>query len=83
MTLDPPPDEGLATAVLEIERPDDFCLMCVTVVGDGADQITVNLLAPIVFNLRLRLARQVMLEDADYSVRTPVPRTARKEANSA
>jgi flagellar assembly factor FliW len=65
---------AVAASVLEIERPEDFCLMCVTVVGPDAEELTVNLLAPIIFNLRKRTARQVMLEDCDYSVRTPVPR---------
>ncbi|MBV8073907.1 MAG: flagellar assembly protein FliW, partial [Candidatus Eremiobacteraeota bacterium] len=80
---------AVTASVLEIERPDDFCLMCVTVVGDSAEELTVNLLAPIVFNLRCRIGRQVMLEDSDYSVRTPVPRMSnenedeREEANSA
>lgn len=76
---------AVTAAVLEIERPDDFCLMCVCVVGPDAKEMTVNLLAPIVFNLRLRIARQVMLEDSEYSVRTAVPRSAdlKKEANSA
>ena len=65
---------AVTASVLEIERPDDFCLMCVTVVGVEAEELTVNLLAPIVFNLRTRFGRQVMLEDCDYSVRTPIPR---------
>jgi flagellar assembly factor FliW len=65
---------AVTASVLEIERPDDFCLMCVTVVGMEAEELTVNLLAPIVFNLRTRVGRQVMLEDCDYSVRTPIPR---------
>src|SRR5579872_3665833 len=65
---------AVTASVLEIERPDDFCLMCVTVVGVEAEELTVNLLAPIVFNLRTRVGRQVMLEDCDYSVRTPIPR---------
>ena len=75
---------AVTAAVMEIERPDEFCLMCVCVVGPNAEEMTINLLAPIVFNLRLRLARQVMLEDSNYSVRTPIPRnTDQKEANSA
>ncbi|MGH7717076.1 MAG: flagellar assembly protein FliW, partial [Vulcanimicrobiaceae bacterium] len=61
--------------------------MCVCVVGPDAKELTVNLLAPVVFNLRLRIARQVMLEDSEYSIRTPIPRAeepvAVKEANSA
>lgn len=66
---------AVTASVLEIERPDDFCLMCVTVVGAEAEELTINLLAPIVFNLRTRVGRQVMLEDCDYSVRTPIPRS--------
>jgi len=77
---------AVTASVMEIERADDFCMMCVTVVGEGADDFSVNLLAPIVFNLRTRIGRQVMLEDSVYAVRTPVPRTVeavRKEATSA
>ncbi len=76
---------SVTSAVMEIERPDDFCLMCVCVVGPDAQELTVNLLAPIVFNLRLRIARQVMLEDSEYAIRTPIPRAEDpvKEANSA
>lgn len=74
---------AVAAAVLEIERPDDFCLMCVCVVGPDAKELTVNLLAPIVFNLRTRVARQIMLEDCDYSVRTPIPRALKQEAKPA
>jgi flagellar assembly factor FliW len=72
---------AVTAAVLEIERPDDFCLMCVCVVGPDAKELTINLLAPIVFNLRTRVGRQVMLEDSEYSVRTPVPRVEKQEAN--
>ena len=75
---------AVTAAVMEIERPDEFCLMCVCVVGPDAKELTVNLLAPVVINLRARIGRQVMLEDSDYSVRTPIPRSAkREEANSA
>ena len=74
---------AVTASVLEIEAAEDFCLMCVTVVGEQADELTVNLLAPIVFNLRCRIGRQVMLEDCDYSVRTPIPRNAREEATPA
>ena len=71
------------SAVLEIDRADDFCMMCVTVVGGGATEFAVNLLAPIVFNLRTRIARQVMLEDSEYAVRTPVPRTTVSGADAS
>lgn len=58
---------------LEIERADSFCVMCVMVARPGADPTTVNLLAPIVINLQTRVGRQVMLENQQYSVRTPIP----------
>ena len=74
---------AVTASVLEIDRPDDFCLMCVTVVSPDAEELSANLLAPIIFNLKKRIGRQVMLEDCDYSVRTPIPRSKREEANSA
>jgi len=76
---------AVTASVLEIERPDEFCLMCVCVIGRDAEEMTINLLAPIVINLRLKIGRQVMLEDSNYSVRTAIPRAKneRKEANSA
>ena len=63
-----------ASASLEIERPEDFVALCVVVVTPNAAEMTMNLLAPIVVNLRSRLARQVMLETGGYTVRTPIPR---------
>ena len=36
--------------------------------------MTMNLMAPIVVNMRARKARQVMLENSGYSVREPIPR---------
>jgi flagellar assembly factor FliW len=63
-----------ATSSLDIQRPEDFVALCVVVVSPGASEMTMNLLAPIIINLRTRLARQVMLETGGYSVRAPIPR---------
>jgi len=63
-----------ATASLEIARPEDFIVLAVVVVTKGAAEMNVNLLAPIVVNLRSRIGRQVMLETGGYSVRTAIPR---------
>ena len=46
------------------------------VVTAGATEMTMNLLAPIVVNLRTRIGRQVTLEAGGYSVRAAVPRAA-------
>ena len=65
-----------ATSSLELQRPEDFATLCVVVVSPGAVEMTMNLLAPIVVNLRTRVARQVTLETGGYSVQEPIPRKA-------
>jgi flagellar assembly factor FliW len=65
---------GYATVALELEQPDDFTILCVVVVTKDAQEMTMNLMAPIVVNLKSRRARQVMLESSGYSVREPIPR---------
>jgi len=65
-----------ATSSLDLGRPEDFATLCVVVVSPGAAEMTMNLLAPIVVNLRTRTGRQVTLETGGYSVRTPIPRKA-------
>jgi flagellar assembly factor FliW len=65
-----------ALAALEVQKADDFTMLCVVVVTSGAQEMTMNLMAPIVVNLRTRKARQVPLENSGYSVRQPIPRKA-------
>lgn len=65
-----------ATAALSIESAADFTLLCVIVVTENAEEMTMNLMAPIIVNLRTRRARQVMLENSGYSVRARIPRKA-------
>jgi flagellar assembly factor FliW len=72
-----------ASSSLEIQRPEEFVALCVVVVAPGAAEMTMNLLAPIVINLRTRIGRQIMLETGGYSVRTEIPRTAPAAAAGA
>ena len=65
-----------AFLALEIANPEDFTTLCVVVVTPNAEEMTMNLMAPILVNLRTRKARQVMLENSAYSVREPIPRKA-------
>ncbi len=65
-----------ATTALEINSPEDFAVLCILVVTQDAQEMTMNLLAPVLVNLKTRKARQVTIENGDYSVRTPVPRTS-------
>lgn len=64
------------TDSLDLQQPEDFVTLGVVVVTAGAAEMTMNLLAPIVVNLRTRTGRQVTLETGGYSVRSPIPRKA-------
>jgi flagellar assembly factor FliW len=63
-----------ATEALDLRNPEDFTILCVVVVTKDGQEMTMNLMAPIVLNLKSRRARQVMLENSPYSVRTAIPR---------
>ena len=63
-----------AIAALEIADPSDFTMLCVVVVTPQAEDMTMNLLAPILLNLKTRRGRQVALESSSYSVKTSIPR---------
>lgn len=63
-----------ATEALELKSAEDFTILCVVVVTKDAQEMTINLMAPIVVNLKTRRARQVMLENSGYSVRAAIPR---------
>ncbi len=69
-----------AVSALEIENASDFTMLCVVVVTDAAEEMTMNLFAPIVVNLRSRKARQVVLENSGFSVRQAIPRKAESAA---
>jgi len=60
------------TQSLGIETADSFCILCVLVATPGSGITTINLLAPIVINLKTRIGRQITLENQRYSVRTPI-----------
>jgi flagellar assembly factor FliW len=71
-----------AVSSLDLVRPEDFVTLCVVVVTAGAEEMTMNLLAPVVVNLVTRTGRQVTLETGGYSVRTPIPRKAPSAAGA-
>ncbi len=65
-----------AAAALDITSPSEFTLLCVVVVTENAEEMTMNLFAPIVVNLRTRKGRQIVLENSGFSVRQAIPRKA-------
>ncbi|MDQ2680789.1 MAG: flagellar assembly protein FliW [Candidatus Eremiobacteraeota bacterium] len=69
-----------ATSALALQSPDDFTILGVVVVSKGAEEMTMNLLAPVVVNLKTRRGRQIMLENSSYPVRQPIPRKSDLES---
>ncbi|MDP9018491.1 MAG: flagellar assembly protein FliW [Candidatus Eremiobacteraeota bacterium] len=63
-----------ATAALELNSPEDFSILCVVVVTKDAEDMYMNLLAPLIVNLKSRRGRQITLEGSEYSIRTLIPR---------
>lgn len=59
---------------LEIREAVDFATLCIVVVTPNADEMTINLMAPVVINLRTRKGRQIMLDGSTYSPRESMPR---------
>ena len=65
-----------ATALesLGVRSPDDFVVLCVVIVTKDAAEMSCNLLAPVIVNLRSRIGRQVTLEGSSYAVKMQIPR---------
>jgi flagellar assembly factor FliW len=68
---------------LEIREAGDFATLCVVVVTANAAEMTINLMAPVIINLRTKKGRQIMLDGSSYSPREPMPRKAVKPAASS
>jgi flagellar assembly factor FliW len=57
---------------LALRKPDSATIRCLLTLSTSMEEITANLLAPIVLNRESRLARQVVLADSDLPLRFPV-----------
>lgn len=58
--------------LLKIETAADVSLLSIVTIRSNPTKISANLRAPIVINSRKRLAKQIVLEDADYPVQYEV-----------
>ena len=68
---EPVVDEETVSA-LEIASPDDVLVLLVLTAGDSLASTTANLKAPVLVNPSTRRAQQVILDDPDLSVATPL-----------
>jgi flagellar assembly factor FliW len=57
---------------LDINSSDHIALLAIVTVRSQPLRVTANLRAPILINAETRMARQVVLEDADYSIQYDV-----------
>jgi flagellar assembly factor FliW len=53
---------------LQLERAEDARLLTIVVVPDDRSKVRTNLRAPIVYNPKTNLAKQVVLQNSDYPV---------------
>jgi flagellar assembly factor FliW len=58
--------------LLEIGSPEEAVLLSVVTIHSNQFKVTANLRAPIVVNVKKKLAKQVILVDSKYSVQYPV-----------
>lgn len=58
--------------LLEIEKPEDVNVYVIATIGKGGTSITVNLQAPIVFNITKGLGKQIILHNSPYTTRYPL-----------
>ncbi len=63
---------AFARLSLDLDKAEDFTILGIVVVPEHG-QMYMNLMAPVLVNLRSRVARQVALEIGGYSVATPIP----------
>lgn len=58
--------------VLELKVDESFRCFSIITIPDDPTQMTANLKAPIVINVRRRLARQCVLQDNNLAIREPI-----------
>ncbi len=58
--------------VLQAKSKDDLVLFGIVVVPANPKEATVNLKAPLAINVQKKLAKQIILEDDRYQIKTPL-----------
>ncbi len=58
---------------LNISDLNDVAVFCIVNAAGGLKNATVNLLAPVVVNVKTNAARQIVLNDKRYRIKHPLP----------
>lgn len=56
-------------ADIECARTEDLSIYVVATIPEDPEEATINLMAPVIINERVRRGKQVILHDSNYSVR--------------
>lgn len=67
---------------IQTTTPEDVAVYAVATIPDNPEQATVNLMAPIVINVKKRCGKQVILHESGYSVKHPLFKASKSEAQS-
>jgi flagellar assembly factor FliW len=59
---------------LKIAKPDEILLYVIVTIRENPLESTANLVGPVLINKKLRLGKQVILEDEKYTTREPILR---------
>lgn len=57
---------------LKIESPEDVMLLSTVTLNSDIKNITTNLKAPIIINIKAKLGEQIILENDDYLIKQPL-----------
>lgn len=57
---------------LDLDRPEEAVVLSIVTLGEGPEDASANLLAPLVVNTRKMRAAQVFMLSSDYSVSEPL-----------
>ena len=63
--------DGDASAI-GAKVPEDVSMRVIVTVREPVEETTANMLAPLVFNPKTRLGRQIVLQESDYPIRALV-----------
>ncbi len=67
---------------IQTTSPEEVAVFVVATIPDNPEQATINLMAPIVINDRMRCGKQVILHDSGYSVKHPLFKASKSDAQS-
>ena len=67
---------------IQTTNPEEVAVYAVATIPDDMERATVNLMAPIVINVKMRCGKQVILHESGYSVKHPLFKASKSEAQS-